>query len=138
MKRKRETDRKYLKWVKSLPCTFQSDDCFGPIDPHHTVPRSIGGSDRTALPLCRKHHDRYQFGTEHSVTPGFREVLKRLANKLFEEYSREVQTTSRASRQQPLKSKREVLLKQSEDQVRKLEKDLLRAKYRLSQLRATS
>lgn len=30
--------------------------CTGPIDPHHTKTVGSGGSDLTAIPLCRMHH----------------------------------------------------------------------------------
>jgi len=59
VKRRRITDRRYLKWIKSLGCLVAGklDECQGPIDPDHTTPVSLGGSDYTAVPLCRKHHD---------------------------------------------------------------------------------
>jgi hypothetical protein len=56
MKRRRITDRRYLRWIKSQGCLVAGkvDECQGPIDPDHTTPKSLGGSDYTAVPLCRK------------------------------------------------------------------------------------
>lgn len=69
-KPKRVTDRAYLRWVKTKPCLVSHslinvdmlprDTCVGPIDPHHTKPVSLGGSDYMVVPLCRKHHDEAQ------------------------------------------------------------------------------
>ena len=45
----------YLDHVRSLPCI----GCPAPSsksDAHHMVPRSVGGSDLTAVPLCRECH----------------------------------------------------------------------------------
>jgi len=50
--------KKYLKWVKSLPC-----DCGAPADDaHHIQVRGLGKgtgtkiSDLFTIPICREHH----------------------------------------------------------------------------------
>jgi len=58
--------RKYLDYVKSLPCCvcqFPADD------PHHEQAEGQGGigtrpSDERTLPLCRVHHDMRQHGSQ--------------------------------------------------------------------------
>lgn len=45
---------------RSLPCavcTFHRRAQTTPTDPHHEPPRSRGGTDADALPLCRTCHD---------------------------------------------------------------------------------
>lgn len=46
----------YLDYIRSLPCRICD---FNPVDPHHVETGGVGmkGSDFTAIPLCRKHHD---------------------------------------------------------------------------------
>lgn len=75
-KKRRITDRKYLRWIKQQECLVAKyfrqgwlramqdpfKACVPPIDPHHVTPVSLGGSDKTAVPLCRKHHDYAQRG----------------------------------------------------------------------------
>lgn len=52
-------DKKYLKWIKSLPCCV----CHAPADdPHHITGTGKGGTgtkpgDNYAIPLCRGHHN---------------------------------------------------------------------------------
>jgi hypothetical protein len=38
--------------------------CAGTLDPHHIIPRSLGGrdTDRNVVTLCRKHHDWVKAG----------------------------------------------------------------------------
>ena len=60
-------NRKFLDWVKTLPCSLcgqQSDD------PHHIKIRGLGGTgltapDFTAMPLCRTCHDDIHQGPTH-------------------------------------------------------------------------
>lgn len=53
-----ETDRPYLDWIKTLPCTVCGCNGVGfdAVDPAHTETVKTGGSDRRAIPLCRLHH----------------------------------------------------------------------------------
>jgi len=52
-KTKRETDKRYLEYIRTLPCRV----CLiCPSDAHHTVSVGAGGSDFRAIPLCRKCH----------------------------------------------------------------------------------
>jgi hypothetical protein len=70
----------YLDYVRSLPCRICDDN---PVDPHHTETGGVGmkGSDFTAIPLCRKHHDEYHsvgkksFGELHGIIVWEKEVL---------------------------------------------------------------
>ena len=75
-KKKRVTNRAYVKWIKTLPClvlnsSVSATPCILPIDPHHVTPRSLGGSDYTCVPLCRRHHDeannRAEFEAKYPV-----------------------------------------------------------------------
>lgn len=51
----------YLDYIRSLPCRICD---FNPVDPHHVETGGVGmkGSDFTAIPLCRKHHDELHSG----------------------------------------------------------------------------
>lgn len=53
----RQTDEDYLEWVRGQQCAV----CLSPApnDPHHLTSRGAGGSDLTALPLCRVCHRTY-------------------------------------------------------------------------------
>jgi len=48
----RQVDEKYLDYIRGLECIV----CHRRPDPHHLVARGAGGSDYTAIPLCRLHH----------------------------------------------------------------------------------
>lgn len=103
IKPKRIIDRKYLKWVKTKPCLFQVSDampCHGPIDPHHRRPRSLGGSDYTAVPMCRFHHDlAHQYPVAHGV------IMDRAIPKLRAEY-RKLHPETKRERPPTIKSPR--------------------------------
>ena len=49
-------DAKYLKFIRTLPCTICGTTL--EVDGHHTDTGGIAlvGSDYSALPLCRVHH----------------------------------------------------------------------------------
>ena len=49
-------DREYLKFIKRLPCVACLRTWW--IDAAHIGPHALGqkSDDRTAIPLCRKHH----------------------------------------------------------------------------------
>src|SRR3974377_338606 len=51
-----ERDPEYLRFVRNLPCAVCSTS--RGIEASHTGPHGIGqkSSDRSAIPLCRKHH----------------------------------------------------------------------------------
>jgi len=51
-KQKREQDKKYLEYIRSLPCVV----CDMPGEPHHVVSRKAYGSDYKAIPLSREYH----------------------------------------------------------------------------------
>ncbi len=102
-KPKRVTDRRYLKFVKEHDCLARyTMTCEGPLDPHHVMPVSLGGSDYTALPLCRKHH-----GEAHMSPSAFEQKYAVLFDyeieQLLKEY-RKVEVKPRAaSREQKIK-----------------------------------
>lgn len=54
----RETNEKYLVFIREQRCLI-SNQCIGEVDAHHTKSRGSGGSDYSAVPLCRKHHTQY-------------------------------------------------------------------------------
>jgi hypothetical protein len=54
LKPKRYENREYLNFIKSKPCCIC--ETRKKIDPHHTKSKGSGGSDLTAIPLCRRHH----------------------------------------------------------------------------------
>ena len=56
-KPKRETSKKYLEYIKTLPCiALGSHVCVGDIVPHHSVTRGAGGSDYLTVPVCYAAH----------------------------------------------------------------------------------
>jgi hypothetical protein len=55
-KPKRIVDEAYLGFVRDRRCTVPGCRHSEPADPHHIVTRGAGGSDYTAIPLCREHH----------------------------------------------------------------------------------
>lgn len=136
-KPKRIIDRKYLKWVKTKPCLFSHrlinidelprDACIGPIDPHHATPKSIGGSDYTAVPLCRKHHDRFQ--SDNLAWPWFISEAK----ELYSQYRKEVGV--KRERPPTLKSREQVQLEKQDREVKRLRARLRKAENKLQQMK---
>lgn len=66
-KPKRVQDKKYLEWIKSLPCLVRNIEgvigergcrCVGDIAYHHVSTGGMGtkGSDYETVPLCFYHH----------------------------------------------------------------------------------
>jgi hypothetical protein len=53
-----ERCRRYLDWLKTLPCAICGAQ---PCDPAHTGPHGLNqkASDFLAIPLCRAHHEDY-------------------------------------------------------------------------------
>ena len=57
-KSKREVSKKYLEYIKTLPCAGRDHSCTGDVVPHHTITKGAGGSDYLTIPLCYTHHQR--------------------------------------------------------------------------------
>jgi hypothetical protein len=53
----RETDEDFLAYTRQQKCAVCLDR--PPNDPHHLTSRGAGGSDLTAIPMCRDCHRRY-------------------------------------------------------------------------------
>lgn len=64
IRREGAAGRSFLDWVKTqLCCARFISPCAGPIDPHHAGRRPGTGmkaADRTAIPLCRRHHGQVE------------------------------------------------------------------------------
>lgn len=59
-KPRRLRDPDYLAWIRSRPCIVSGARA----EAHHTVPRSIGGSDYRAVPLApRLHRELHRLGS---------------------------------------------------------------------------
>lgn len=58
-----DRDKKYLAWIRTLPCDVRGNDCSGRIEPHHAARAYHGkkGSDYSAMPLCTGHHHLVQY-----------------------------------------------------------------------------
>ena len=78
-KPKRQVDKRYLEYIKTLPCLCKSSECLGDIAPHHTSTKGAGGSDYLTVPLCGKHHNEARwmgiktFQRLHSL--GFQSII---------------------------------------------------------------
>ena len=71
-KPRRVIDEGFLVFVRSLRCLVFG--CTSAVtDPHHLKSRGAGGSDHTAVPMCRRHHGEVHawgprtFGEKYSV-----------------------------------------------------------------------
>jgi len=60
-KPRRETDKQYLEYIETLPCTCKDCTCIGSVVPHHTKTKGSGGSDYLTIPLCARHHHEVHF-----------------------------------------------------------------------------
>lgn len=85
----RTKDKKYLLFVKKLPCMLISHDCLGEVSYHHTTTQGAGGSDYLTVPLCGYHHDechrigRDTFQKKHNID--FKdEIIRLLSNYIAE------------------------------------------------------
>lgn len=77
----RRHDDGFLKAVRKLPCIVRElpppgaivTPCYGEVQPDHMGSRPVGrkADDRTAVPMCRRHHGER---TDHSGT--FRELTR--------------------------------------------------------------
>jgi hypothetical protein len=52
----RLVDEPYLDHIRAMRCLVHGRGCSGRVDPAHLKTRGSGGSDYTAVPLCRLHH----------------------------------------------------------------------------------
>ena len=67
--------KKYLAFVRTLPCTVPIAMCQGPVAAHHTETGGVGmkGPDLSCVPLCALHHQeihsqgRITFQEKHSL-----------------------------------------------------------------------
>jgi hypothetical protein len=56
-----ERDELYLAVIRTFTCSMRGlSPCWGEVDPHHTAKQSHEGKDRSAVPLCRGHHDEVE------------------------------------------------------------------------------
>jgi len=72
----RPRDFAYLAWVKTqqcIVCETRHQLQLGTTYAHHAGPRGIRqkASDRTAIPLCWRHHDRNSSASVHSLGKRF-------------------------------------------------------------------
>ena len=76
----REQSPEYLAYIRARKCCV----CFGPSDVHHLRTVGAGGSDYTAVPLCRVHHTEWhQMGDKKFLeTHGVNLWKEALANLL--------------------------------------------------------
>lgn len=81
--KKRIVDPRLLRWViheRDGGCLYgfyEGGQCQFGFDPHHIVPRSMGGDDvsENIITLCRKHHDM----AEERLIP--RELLQEIVER---------------------------------------------------------
>ncbi len=72
-KPRRVQDEGYLNFVRSSRCAVVGCHAFA-IDAHHTITRGAGGSDYSAIPVCRSHHSelhhigRARFESEYGIS----------------------------------------------------------------------
>ena len=72
-KQKPIRDKKYIEWIRLLPCIVCQYSA--PSDPHHseTGGRGTKASDTTAIPLCHAHHNELHctgkktFATKYAI-----------------------------------------------------------------------
>ncbi len=80
-KPKREIDKKYLEYIKTLPCACKDETCVGEIAPHHTTTKGAGGSDYLTVPLCAKHHtqchDMGRYSFQRKLGVSFDEIVNK-------------------------------------------------------------
>ncbi len=66
-------DPKRLKWIRSLPCIFDSPTCDGPVEAHHRTGAGLAlkAPDDETMPLCSLHHKQ-----RHDSTGAFFKLTK--------------------------------------------------------------
>ena len=86
-------DKKYLDWIKSLPCVVcLSKHYYHISEPHHIPLKGNSGKgtktdDTRAIPLCNNHHSEYHqhgrdtFSIKYNLD--YEESIERL-NKIYE------------------------------------------------------
>lgn len=68
-------DEAYLVWVRSLPCCLRRNgDCLGIVHAHHAGPKRM---DRTAIPLCKRHHGDWHDAAGNGYFGGWRKDARR-------------------------------------------------------------
>lgn len=86
-------DQNYLAWIRMQPCAVCGVFRLGLIQAAHVGFRGAGQkcSDREAIPLCRKHHERGELESHHTLGKRFwlhfgleREQLIRGYNEAYE------------------------------------------------------
>jgi len=87
----RQTDEDFLEYTRQQKCAV----CLSapPNDPHHLVSRGAGGSDRTAIPLCRDCHREYHNVGETYFEKSHRVNLWKEAHKHLRRYLQQTQTS---------------------------------------------
>ena len=92
----RERDIPYLNWITTQQCcvcAIHFSPQFGRTYAHHSGPRGMGqkAPDRTAIPLCWRHHDRNSTKSVHALGKRFwvtygleREALVKELNERFD------------------------------------------------------
>lgn len=58
---RRTVDKRYLWWLHSFTCCIPGCHVW-PVHAHHVERLSQGGSDRSAIPVCGKHHIQWIHG----------------------------------------------------------------------------
>lgn len=59
--------KRYLKFVRSLPCCIMGCVTWHHAEPHHAGPRGVGEKvdDWACIPLCRAHHEEaHKYGRD--------------------------------------------------------------------------
>jgi len=52
-------DKPFVAFIHDWPCIVPGCERPWPVHAHHSIPRGRGGSDRTCIPLCHRHHADY-------------------------------------------------------------------------------
>ena len=81
-KPERTTDEEYLGYIQQQDCLVCGDIS----ESHHLITRRTGGSDYTAVNLCREHHTEIGMGIEKFQKKYKLNVWKD-AHRLFERYT---------------------------------------------------
>ncbi len=88
---RRKRDKKYLKWIRTLPCAAAGREipCAGPIEAAHYRIGSKSGTgikpcDYRTIPLCHDHHAQQHFSGESTFWKGVDpEIIIMKLNKLY-------------------------------------------------------
>jgi hypothetical protein len=88
-KQKTVRDKKYISWLKTLPCLL----CGKESEPHHVNVKGFGGkgiktADQRSIPVCHEHHmeihnnGRDSFATKYNLD--YENIIQRL-RKVYNE-----------------------------------------------------